>query len=156
VFCGDHLLCARLRPSNQDASAGSLEEVQRIVRQIRARWPKSRIIGRGLQEAKQEHRRTGKPARVFCEFAYRTKKSWSRARRVVAKAEQLEGKENPRYLVTKQIHRPALKAKCAPKLLHRYPALDERRQKQKRPATSCSSRRKQARLTYATVAIHNW
>src|SRR5713101_8824117 len=37
VFCGDHLLCARLRPSNQDASAGSLEEVQRIVRQIRAR-----------------------------------------------------------------------------------------------------------------------
>lgn len=53
-----------------------------------------------MQEAKQEHRRTGKPARVFCEFAYRTKKSWSRARRVIAKAEQIEGKENPRYLVT--------------------------------------------------------
>jgi hypothetical protein len=137
VFCGDHLLCARLRPSNIDASAGSLEEVQRIVRQIRTRWPKTsiilradsgfcreellawcennevdyvfgfarnkrlrRIIGRAMQEAKQEHRRTGKPARVFCEFAYRTKKSWSRARRVVAKAEQIEGKENPRYLVT--------------------------------------------------------
>ena len=44
VFCGDHLLCARLRPSNQDASAGSLKEVQRIVRQIRARWPETRII----------------------------------------------------------------------------------------------------------------
>jgi hypothetical protein len=44
VFCADHLLCARLRPSNIDASAGSLEEVQRIVRQIRARWPKTRII----------------------------------------------------------------------------------------------------------------
>src|SRR5229473_6480727 len=44
VFCGDHLLCARLRPSNIDASAGSLEEVQRLVRQIRARWPKTRII----------------------------------------------------------------------------------------------------------------
>ena len=137
VFCGDHLLCARLRPSNIDASAGSLEEVQRIVRQIRARWPKTRIIlradsgfcreellawcennavdyvfgfarnqrlrriiGRALQQAKQEHRRTGKAARVFCEFAYRTKKSWSRARRVIAKAEQIEGKENPRYLVT--------------------------------------------------------
>lgn len=137
VFCGDHLLCARLRPSNIDASAGSLEEVQRIVRQIRARWPKTsiilradsgfcreellawcenndvgyvfgfarnkrlrRIIGRAMQEAKQEHRRTGRPARVFCEFAYRTKKSWSRARRVIAKAEQIEGKENPRYLVT--------------------------------------------------------
>jgi hypothetical protein len=137
VFCGDHLLCARLRPSNIDASAGSLEEVQRIVWQIRARWPKTsiilradsgfcreellawcenndvgyvfgfarnkrlrRIIGRAMQEAKQEHRRTGKPARVFCEFAYRTKKSWSRTRRVIAKAEQIEGKENPRYLVT--------------------------------------------------------
>src|SRR5258708_9806314 len=126
-----------MRPSDIGASAGSLAEVQRIVRQIRPRWPKTRsilradsgfcreellawcennqvdyvfgfaqnkrlrrIIGRALQEAKQEHRRTGKPARVFCEFAYRTKKSWSRARRVVAKAEQLEGKENPRYLVT--------------------------------------------------------
>lgn len=137
VFCGDHLLCARLRPSNIDASAGSLEEVQRIVRQIRARWPQTRmvlradsgfcreellaccennevdyvfgfarnqrlrrIIGRAMQQAKQEHRRTGKAARVFCEFAYCTKKSWSRARRVVAKAEQIEGKENPRYLVT--------------------------------------------------------
>jgi hypothetical protein len=49
---------------------------------------------------KQEHRRTGNRAREFCEFAYRTKKSWSRARRVVAKAEQIEGRENPRYLVT--------------------------------------------------------
>ena len=137
VFCGDHLLCARLRPSNLDASAGSLQEVQRIIRQIRARWrevriilradsgfcreelmvwcekhavdyvfgfPRNkrlrRIIGRAMHQAKQEHRRTGKAARVFCEFAYRTNKSWSRARRVVAKAEQIEGKENPRYLVT--------------------------------------------------------
>ena len=137
VFCGDHLLCARLRPSNIDARAGSLQEVQRIVRQIRGRWPNTsiilradsgfcreellawcennevdyvfgfarnkrlrKIIGRAMQEAKQEHRRSGKPARVFCEFAYRTKKSWSRARRVIAKAEQIEGKENPRYLVT--------------------------------------------------------
>ena len=44
IFCGDHLLCARLRSSNIDASAGSLEEVQRIVRQIRGRWPQTRII----------------------------------------------------------------------------------------------------------------
>src|SRR5260370_1348772 len=57
-------------------------------------------IGRAMHQAKQEHQRTGKSARVFCEFAYRTKKSWSRARRVIAKAEQIEGKENPRYLVT--------------------------------------------------------
>src|SRR5437868_9780699 len=44
VFCGDHLLCARLRPSNIDASAGSLEEIERIVRQLRERWPKVRIV----------------------------------------------------------------------------------------------------------------
>ena len=44
IFCGDHLLCARLRPSNQDASAGSLEEVRRIVGQICRRWPHVRII----------------------------------------------------------------------------------------------------------------
>jgi hypothetical protein len=51
-----------------------------------------RINGRAMQQAKQEHRRTGKAARVFCEFSYRTKKSWTRARRVIAKAEQIEGK----------------------------------------------------------------
>lgn len=44
IFCEDHLLCARLRPSNQDSSAGSLEEVERIVRQIRAHWPKTQIL----------------------------------------------------------------------------------------------------------------
>src|SRR6266481_4105227 len=44
IFAGDHLLCARLRPSNQDASAGSLPELERIVAQIRARWPEVRII----------------------------------------------------------------------------------------------------------------
>ena len=137
IFCGDHLLCARLRPSNQDASAGSSTELERIVRQIRAQWPKVRIIVRAdsgfcreelmvwcesrrvdyvfglarnerlrrkiapvLRQAKQEHARTGKPARVFTEFFYRTQNSWSRSRRVVAKAEQIEGKENPRFVVT--------------------------------------------------------
>src|SRR5260370_12167616 len=44
VFCGDHLLCPRLRPSNIDASAGVLGEVQRIVRRIRARWKEVRIV----------------------------------------------------------------------------------------------------------------
>ncbi len=137
IFCGDHLLCARLRPSNQDASAGSLEEVRRIVGQIRRRWPHVRIvlradsgfcreelmgwcekhgvdyvfglarnprlrrkIGGPMREAKQEHRRSGKPARVFAEFSYRTRSSWSRSRRVVAKAEYLEKGENPRFVVT--------------------------------------------------------
>ncbi len=137
VFCQDHLLCARLRSSNQDASAGSLPEVQRIVRQIRARWPRVHIllradsgfcreelmawcekhrvdyvfgfarnqrlrrrIAREMRQAKAALTRTGQPARVFTEFFYRTRASWSRARRVVAKAEQLESKENPRYVVT--------------------------------------------------------
>lgn len=137
IFCGDHLLCARQRCSNQDASAGSGEEVERIVKQIRRRWPKVRIILRAdsgfcreelmgwcehnrvdyvlglarnsrlqrkiapqLQEAKEQHQRTGKAARVFAEFSYRTRKSWSRSRRVVAKAEYLEKGENPRFVVT--------------------------------------------------------
>ncbi len=137
IFCGDHLLCARLRPSNQDASAGSLEEVRRIVGQIRRRWPHARIVlradsgfcreelmawcekrgvdylfglarnrrlrrkvGRSMRQAKQEHRRRGGPARVFTEFSYRTRSSWSRSRRVVAKAEYLDKGENPRFVVT--------------------------------------------------------
>jgi hypothetical protein len=44
IFCGDHLLAAKLRPANIDASAGSVEEIARIVAQIRARWPQTRII----------------------------------------------------------------------------------------------------------------
>ena len=40
------------------------------------------------------------PARVFAEFSYRTHKSWSCARRVVAKAEYLDKGENPRFVVT--------------------------------------------------------
>lgn len=137
IFAGDHLLCARQRASHQDASAGCREEVERIVQQIRQRWPKVRIIlradsgfcreelmawceqnqvdyvfglarnsrlqrkiARAMRQAKQEHQRTGKAARVFAEFSYRTRKSWSRSRRVVAKAEYLEKGENPRFIVT--------------------------------------------------------
>jgi len=137
IFCGDHLLCARQRASNQDASAGSQEEVERIVGQIRQRWPKVRIILRAdsgfcreelmawceqheveyvlglarnsrlqrklagaLRQARQQYQRTGQSARVFGEFRYRTRKSWNRARRVVAKAEYLEKGENPRFVVT--------------------------------------------------------
>ena len=44
IFCGEHLLCARLRPSNIDASAGSVKELQRIVSQIRQRWPTVKIV----------------------------------------------------------------------------------------------------------------
>lgn len=47
IFSGDHLLCARLRPSNIDGAAGSVEELTRIVDQIRERWPATEIVIRG-------------------------------------------------------------------------------------------------------------
>jgi hypothetical protein len=141
VFCGEHVLCARLRESNHDASFGSLPEIRRIVAQIRAAWPEvkivlrgdsgfcrnelmrwcednqvdfvfglarnqrlRRIIGEQMWEATQQWQKTGKPARVFTEFDYRTRKTnkggWDRERRVVAKAEHIDGKENPRFVVT--------------------------------------------------------
>ena len=141
VFCGDHVLCARLREANHDASFGCLAELRRIVAQIRAAWPEVKIILRGdsgfcrnelmswcestkvdfvfglarnqrlrriigaqMHEATQQWNQTGKPARVFTEFPYSTKKTkkggWDRERRVVAKAEHIDGKENPRFVVT--------------------------------------------------------
>jgi hypothetical protein len=68
-----------------------------------------RIIGAQLWEANQQWGQTGKPARVFSEFTYQTRKrktkqgkpgGWDRERRVVAKAEHMDGKENPRFVVT--------------------------------------------------------
>ena len=63
-----------------------------------------RIIGPQMHEATEQWKQTGKPARVFTEFAYRTKKTkkggWERERRVAAKAEHIDGKENPRFVVT--------------------------------------------------------
>lgn len=137
IFCGEFLLAARLRPSNIDASAGSVQELQRIVKQIRTVWPEVRIVVRGdsgfcreelmawceaegvdyllglaknerlkaqieseLQQAKQQYQATGRAARIFKEFYYQTRKSWSQQRRVVAKAEHLEKGENPRFVVT--------------------------------------------------------
>jgi len=47
IFCGDELLCARLRPSNIDAAAGTVEELERIVSRVRAAWPDVEIIIRG-------------------------------------------------------------------------------------------------------------
>jgi DDE family transposase len=47
VFCGRHLLGSKLRRSNIDASAGAVEEIARIVAQIRRRWPRVRILLRG-------------------------------------------------------------------------------------------------------------
>ena len=47
VFCGEHLLCAKLRPSDIDAAAGSLKVLKKIVARIRAKWPGVKIVVRG-------------------------------------------------------------------------------------------------------------
>ena len=60
----------------------------------------AKIVGAQMQQARVLHQTTGKAARVFTEFVYQTRKSWSRPRRVVAKAEYLDKGENPRFVVT--------------------------------------------------------
>ena len=59
-----------------------------------------KIIGREMHQAQVLHKETEKAARVFAQFHYRTRKSWTRDRRVVAKAEYLDKGENPRFVVT--------------------------------------------------------
>ena len=138
IFCGDHVLCSRLRPSSVGPAVGSKREIERVVKAIRQRWPQVRITLRGdsgfcvdelmswcednrvdfvfgmarnvklvglvadaLTQAQQEFEKTGQPARVFVEFEHETVSgSWSRKRRVVAKAEHIDGKSNPRFVVT--------------------------------------------------------
>ena len=59
------------------------------------------LVAEALAEAARQWEQTRKPARVFVEFSYETVSgSWSRPRRMVAKAEHIDGKENPRYVVT--------------------------------------------------------
>ena len=137
IFCGEHLLCSRLRPSDIDASAGSVKELQRIVSQIRSKWPDVRIIVRAdsgfcrelimfwceanqvdyifglaknerlkkeivnqMEQAKELYEQTTQASRVYKDFEYQTLKSWSKARRVIGKAEYMEKGENPRFVVT--------------------------------------------------------
>ena len=137
VFCEEHLLLARLRPSNIDASAGTVEELTPIIAQIREPWPRTQIVLRAdsgfareeimswceengidyvfglaknerlirkiVRESKRARRRfgrTGRAARCFRDFSYRTRHSWSRSRRVIGKAEHLEKGSNPRFVVT--------------------------------------------------------
>ena len=59
-----------------------------------------RALGKEMEAARAVHERTDKPARRFRDFRYRTRKSWSRERRVVGKAEYLPNKANPRFVVT--------------------------------------------------------
>ena len=137
VFCGRHLLLARQRRANVAGCDGAVEEMARIVAQIRQRWPRVRIILRAdsgfsndelmvwceanrvdyvfglarnrrleavlvepLAEAKHLCIASGRPARVFRDFQYRTIDSWSRTRRVVGKAEHTLDGANPRFIVT--------------------------------------------------------
>jgi len=137
IFCGEHLLCAKLRPADVDGAAGSVKQLSRIVEQIRRRWPDvqiviradsgfcrenlmswceahgvdfilglaknerlGRILSAELSEAKRQFEATGQAARVFKDFTYRTRKSWSRSRRVIGKAEHLRKGANPRFVVT--------------------------------------------------------
>ena len=150
IFCGRHLLAARLQPASVGAASNAVEEVARIVAQIRRRWPSTRILLRadsgfaqealmawceangvhflfGLQQntrlvgeitselarAAAKSGRTGKPARYFKEFKWTTRRSWSRERRVVAKAEFTSGEANPRFVVTS-----LKRAECKPKYLY--------------------------------------
>ena len=132
IFCGEHLLDVQLRPSIQDASAGSEAELTRIVGHIRQHWPATKIVIRAdsgfcrdailtwcennrvdyvvgvarndrlvqaidheLQQARRACHKSGEAARVFKDFTYRTRETWSRERRVVGKAEYLPKGANP-------------------------------------------------------------
>ncbi len=53
-----------------------------------------------LAEAEQKAATSGKAERVFKDFEYQTRTSWSKPRRVVAKAEHLPQGANPRFIVT--------------------------------------------------------
>lgn len=57
-------------------------------------------IAPALEQAAEQYRQTGRAARGFREFAYPTRESWSRARRLRAQAEPLEKGSNPRFVVT--------------------------------------------------------
>ena len=59
-----------------------------------------KVIGREMQAAKQLFEQSRQASRVFCDFPYRTKKSWSNERRVIGKAEHLSKGSNPRFIVT--------------------------------------------------------
>ena len=111
IFSEGHLLHAGLRASNIDASTGSVQALGRIVDPIRQHWPKTRIMIRADSgfcreeimcwcEARAEYQRTDQAARQYRDFQYRTLRSWSRARRVIGKAEYLPRGKNPRFVVT--------------------------------------------------------
>jgi len=60
----------------------------------------NRIVEKEMKKAGRRYSETGRASRVYKDFSYRTRKSWSRGRRVVGKAEYLPGKQNQRFVVT--------------------------------------------------------
>jgi len=168
VFCGDFLLCAKLRTADKDGAHGSLDVAKQLVEKIQAKWPKTEIVFRAdsgfcrddfmdwcethpsgrvhylfglaknsrlLEEIKADMQRAQdefpayqelcektrerltdagmlkkdiqeelakleNPCRRYREFQYSTLDSWTRKRRVIAKAEHLAEGANPRFIVT--------------------------------------------------------
>jgi hypothetical protein len=146
IFCGEHLLGARLRRSNIDGSAGTLDELAPIVERIRSRWPSTEIVIRAdsgfcreaimlwcevndveyviglaqnsrlvemsepflglaqcayavdLLEKKGDSAHAS--GRHYGELEYQTNDTWSRSRRVIARAEHSSKGDNPRFIVT--------------------------------------------------------
>jgi len=115
------------------------------------------ILGAELHQAQQQFAQTGQPARVFKDFVYRTRKSWSRARRVIGKAEHLAAGANPRFIVSSL---PAEEVAAAPLYEREYcgrGAMENRIKEQKlflyAERVSCATMRaNQIRLCFAAVA----
>jgi hypothetical protein len=87
-FCREHIM--RWCEDNQVGYVLGLAKNKRLTK----------ILGKEMQTAKELFEQTGQAARVFKDFTYKTKKSWSRERRVIGKAEHLEKGSNPRFVVT--------------------------------------------------------
>ena len=97
IFCGEFLLAAKLRPSNIDASFGALDEMERIVAQIRSAWPKVRIILRGDSGFCREPIMAWGEAHGV-DFLFGLARNARLEKQI--KAEHLDKGANPRFVVT--------------------------------------------------------
>lgn len=144
-FCREHVMswCER----NQVDYILGLAKNQRLLR----------AIGKSMHEAKVQFGRTNEPARIFTDLEYRTHKSWSRSRRVVAKAEHLSKGANPRFVVT-SIDTDRCEAQRLYEVCYCARGEMENRIKEQQlclfaDRTSCQTlRANQIRLVFATVA----
>jgi len=88
AFCREHLM--RWCENNQVDYLFGMAKNKRL----------QRILAAEMHQAQQQFAVTGQASRVFKDFTYRTKKSWSRERRLVGKAEHLAKGANPRFVVS--------------------------------------------------------